>query len=97
MKTSTTKIGDFNPNSHGLKNKKCLEKYFFVLERFPKKNVIFQRAFDEAQLMFFIEQIIRTAVKEPPPFSPNPPTVLCAGGGVVLALFGHKPWLWLWF
>jgi hypothetical protein len=67
---------------------------FFVSEVFIK-NVIFQYAFDDnlSVTYVFIKQIFR-AVEVAPPF-PLPPQG-CAWGGVVVALFSHKPWLWLW-
>jgi hypothetical protein len=43
----------------------------------------------------FTMQIFRAIELAPPPPSPHR-AVHCAGGGVVVALFCHKQWLWLW-
>jgi hypothetical protein len=80
------------------KIKNALQKIltnFFVSEVFIK-NVIFSAcAFDDnlSVTHVVIKQIFR-AIEVAPPF-PLPPQG-CAGGGLVVALFSHKPWLWLW-
>jgi hypothetical protein len=65
-----------------------------------KQNIFFQKSKCFAKIVnklsvthVFIKQIIR-AVEVAPPF-PLPPHG-SAWGGVVVALFSHKPWLWLW-
>jgi hypothetical protein len=67
---------------------------FFCFRGFHEK-CHFQYAFDDKLSVnhVFIKQIFR-AVEVAPPF-PLPPKG-CAGGEVVVALFSHKPWLWLW-
>jgi hypothetical protein len=65
----------------------------FCLSGFHKK-CNFQYAFDDdlRVTQVFIQQIFR-AVEVAPPF-PLPHSAV-QGGGVVVALFSHKPWLWL--
>jgi hypothetical protein len=67
---------------------------FLVSEVFIKK-CHFQYVFDDnlSVTHVFIKKIFR-AVEVAPPNFPLPPQG-CAGGGVVVALFNHKPWLWL--
>jgi hypothetical protein len=69
-------------------------KQAFLFQRFSLK-CHFQCAFDNnlSVTHVFIKQIFR-AVEVAPPF-PLPPQAL-QRGGVVVALFSNKPWLWLW-
>jgi hypothetical protein len=57
----------------------------------------FQWTFDDNLSLtnVFMKQIFRAVVVAPPP---PPQGCECAGGGVVVAFFSHKPWLslWLW-
>jgi hypothetical protein len=66
----------------------------FLFQRFSLK-CHFQTAFDEnlSVTPVFIKQMFRAEEVEPP-FSLPPQG--SAGGGVIVALFTHKPWLWLW-
>jgi hypothetical protein len=80
-------------------------KYFVIIKKASQKILTnlfcfrgfhqkchFQCAFDDnlSVTHIFIKQIFR-AVEVAPPF-PLPPQG-CSGGGVVVALFSHKPWL----
>jgi hypothetical protein len=81
------------------KNQKCLAKNLNKLFSFRGFHLKcrFEYAFDDnlSVTHVFSKQIFR-AVELAPPF-PFPLTGLCiARGGVVVALFSHKQWLWLW-